>query len=155
MAYNMHLNDQEPTSIEQLKPVISKTNLLASVMADQHIFQVAIFSIETFNGTRSRFESWIASVENTAQNPGQNVLHMAFFKMVGSPLTSAWRLRDYLQHLTCDNLKNECLRLYSTLPFDCHAMLPCNHLATCNKALMSYLRCTYILLVSFCQMLII
>ena len=40
-----------------------------------------------FGGTGSRFECWIASVENVAQMAGQDILYIAFSKMVGSSLT--------------------------------------------------------------------
>ena len=47
---NMCFNNQETASIEQLKPIISKASLLASMMEDQHIIQASISSVETFNG---------------------------------------------------------------------------------------------------------
>ena len=59
-----------------------------------------ISSMETFDGTKSKFESWIAPMENAAQISGQDIPHIAFSMMVGSPLTSAHRLRDCLPHLT-------------------------------------------------------
>ena len=74
----MCLNDQEIASIEQLKPVISEAILLASVMVEQPIIQAVISSIEAFDGTKSKFESWITSVENAAQISGQNFLCIAF-----------------------------------------------------------------------------
>ena len=77
--------------------------------------------MEMFDGTKSKFESWIASIENEAQISGQDILHIAFSKMVGSPLTSAHRLRDQLPHLSQKDLKNELLRKYSTIPFTSHA----------------------------------
>ena len=70
----MHLNDQETTSIEQLKPVISKTSLLASVTVEQPVIQAVTSSIENFSGTKSELESWIISVENAAYILGQNTL---------------------------------------------------------------------------------
>ena len=33
-----------------------------------------------FDGTKSKFESWIASVENATQILWQDILHMAFQK---------------------------------------------------------------------------
>ena len=77
---NICLNDQETASIEQLKPVISETSLLASMMVEQPIIQAAITSEETFSGTKSKFESWIASLENAVQILGQNILHIGFQK---------------------------------------------------------------------------
>ena len=79
---NVHLHKQETASIEQLKPVISETSLLASMMVEQPIIQTVISSVETFNDTK-KFESWITSVENAAQISGQNILCIAFSKMVG------------------------------------------------------------------------
>ena len=66
----MLFNDQEMASIEQLKLVISNTSLLASVMVEQPINQVAISSIET----KSKFESWIVPVENAAQMLGSTLI---------------------------------------------------------------------------------
>ena len=63
----MYLNNQETASIEQLKPVFTGTSLLASMMVEQPIIQAAISTVETFDDTKSKFESWIASVENAAQ----------------------------------------------------------------------------------------
>ena len=51
---NIDLNDGETASIEQLKPVINETSLLASVMAEQHITQAEISSIDASNGTKSK-----------------------------------------------------------------------------------------------------
>ena len=56
-----------------MKLVISETSLLASMMLEQPIIQAVISSTETFNGTMSKFESWIASVVNAAQILGQNI----------------------------------------------------------------------------------
>ena len=53
--------------MKQLKPVISEPSLLASVMVEQSIIQIVIYSIEKFNDTWSKFESWIVYVENAAQ----------------------------------------------------------------------------------------
>ena len=74
-------------------------------MVEQPIIQAAISSIETFDGTKSKFESWIASVGNAAQISGKNILCMAFSNMVELHLTSANILRDHLPHLTWNDLK--------------------------------------------------
>ena len=79
-----------------MKPVISEPSLLASMKVEQPIIQVVIYSIETFDGTKSKFETWTATVVNAAQISGQNILGITFAKMVGSPLTSACRLRNHL-----------------------------------------------------------
>ena len=65
--HNTQLNDQETASIKQLKPVISKTSHLASMMVEQLIIQAAISSIETFYSTKGKFEFWMPSVENAAK----------------------------------------------------------------------------------------
>ena len=54
---NICVNDQEIAPIEHMKPLISETSLLASLMVEQPIIQAVISSIETFNGTKSKFES--------------------------------------------------------------------------------------------------
>ena len=33
--------------------------------------------MERFDGSKSKFDSWIASVENAAQISGQDILHIA------------------------------------------------------------------------------
>ena len=53
------------------------------MMVEQPIIQATISSKETFHGTKSRFDSGKVSVENTAQILGQNILHIAFPKLVG------------------------------------------------------------------------
>ena len=90
---NLCLNDKETASIEQLKPVVNETSLLASAMVEQPIVQTVISLVETFDGTKSKSESWIASVENVAQISGQNILHIAFSNMVGPPITSIHRVK--------------------------------------------------------------
>ena len=148
----MYLHDQDTTSTEKLKPVISTTILLVSVMVEQPNIQAVISSIETFDCTKSKFESWKMSVENTAHILGPTIFHIAFSKMVGLLLMSACRLRDSLPHLTWDNLKNELLRLYATIPFDSHATKVFGHLKQgpddCSKF-------SYIMLVNFFQRFII
>ena len=49
--------------IELLRSVVNEANLLASVMVMQPIIQAAISSLDTFDGTKSKFESRIESVE--------------------------------------------------------------------------------------------
>ena len=90
-------------------------------MVEQPIIQAAVFSVETFDGTKSKFEYWTASGENAAQISEQNILCITFSKMVGLPFTSTHRLRDHLPHLTWDDLQNKHLRQYSTIPFSSHA----------------------------------
>ena len=84
---NITLNCQETAPIEQVRPVVNEASLLASVLVEQSI-------------TKSKFEPWITSMENAAQISGQGILWIAVSKIVGSPLTSAHRLRDCLQHVS-------------------------------------------------------
>ena len=57
-------------------------------------------SVDSFDGDRNNFEAWIALVENAVQLTGQHILQIAFSKMVGSPVTSAYRLRNGSPNLT-------------------------------------------------------
>ena len=116
------------------------TSLLPSVMVKQPIIQEAISYMEAFNGPKSKFESWIGSVENAAQISGQNILCIAFLKMVGSSLMSSDRLRDCLSHLTWDDIKHELLRQYSMIPFGSQATQAFTDLQQgCNELLKLYL----------------
>ena len=107
--------------IDKLKPVIRTTSLLASVMVKQPVIQTGISSVETFDGIKSKIESWITYVKNAVHILGQTFIHIAFSKMVELSFTSAQRLRDHLPCLKWNNLKNELLGLYSTIPFESHA----------------------------------
>ena len=49
---NIWLNDQETTSMEQLKPVLRKTSILASVIVEQPTIQAVISFIETYSNTK-------------------------------------------------------------------------------------------------------
>ena len=46
------LNHQKTTSIEELRHVVNKTSLLASVMVEQPIIQEVISSVEIFDDTK-------------------------------------------------------------------------------------------------------
>ena len=138
------LNCQETAPIEQWRHVINEVSLLASIMVEQSIIQAVISSVEMFDDTKSKFESQIASLENVAQISGQDILNIAFTKMVGSPLTLACRLRVHLPHLTWKDLKSELLRQYSTIPLDSQTTQAFAHM-------MSYLKCTYIVPENFYQ----
>ena len=70
------------------------------------------------DGTKSKFEWWTVSMEKAAQIPGQDNLCIVFSKIVGSLLTSAFSLMDWLPHLTWTDLKNELFRQYSPIPFN-------------------------------------
>ena len=79
---------------------------------------------------------------NAAQILGQGILCIAFSKMVGSPLTSAYRLRDCLPHLTWKDLKSELSKQYSTIPFIIHATQSFAYLQQCSDELFEmYLHC--------------
>ena len=119
-----------------MKPVISETYLLASVMVVQSIIQAANSSTETFDGTKSKYDSCIASVENTTQISGHNILYIASPKMVGWPLTSACRLKGHLPCLTWSNLKNELLRQYSKIPYEIYATQAVAHLQQASDAIL-------------------
>ena len=149
---NMHLSDQETVSTEQLKSVNNSTGLLASVMVEQPIIQAAISSTETSDGTK-KFESSIMSVRNAAQISGQYILGIAFSKMVGSPFTSACRLRDCLPHVTWDNLKKWALEglLNNTILQSCHT----SFCPSATRPQWDTLLLFYIVLVNFCWRFII
>ena len=98
----MHLNDQETASIEQLKPVINETRLLASVMVEQPNIQAAISSIEICNGTKSKFESCIDTCEECSTNLGVNHLTYSTFK---NGRIIPCRLRDHQPHPRWNDLK--------------------------------------------------
>ena len=82
-------------------------SMLLSVMIEQTIIQAALSSIETFDGTKSKFEAWTESIENTAQISGQDTLRIAFPKVTYSPLSSANRLKAQSPNLTWAELKKE------------------------------------------------
>ena len=65
---NIHLNNKETASIEQLRPVIHETSLLTTVLVEQSIIQAVISSIKTSDGMKSRLESWIALVGKCSTN---------------------------------------------------------------------------------------
>ena len=77
---HLDLNRQKQP-IKQLRPVVNEASILASVTVQQPIIQAVISSVEMFDGTKSKFESWIASVENAAQISEQDILCIAFSKM--------------------------------------------------------------------------
>ena len=50
-----------------LRPVLNEASLLASVTVEQPIIQAVISSLEMLGGTKSKFQSLIAYMENAAQ----------------------------------------------------------------------------------------
>ena len=61
-------------------------------------------------------------------NSKQDILHIAFSKMIGSPLTSVHRLKDCISYMMWKDLKSELLRQYSKIPFDSHAIQVLAHI---------------------------
>ena len=102
---NLAFNHQVTAPINQFGPVASEASLLALVMVEQLIIQAAISSVEMFNGTKSKIESWIVSVGNAVQISEYGILWITFSKLIGSPLTLALRLSDSLPHLLWKDLK--------------------------------------------------
>ena len=84
----------------QTRGTVYEGSLLLCVMIEQPIIQAALSLIETFDGTKSKFEAWTESVDNTAHIFGQDTLHKAFFKMTGSPLSSENILRAQSPNVT-------------------------------------------------------
>ena len=93
-------------TLEHERYVVNDASLLTSIMVDQTIIQAAISSVVTFDDNKNIFEAWIPSVENAAQIYDQDILQIAFSKMVGPPLTSAHRLRERSPNLTRRELKS-------------------------------------------------
>ena len=90
--------NQITAPINLLEPVVSDATILASVIVEQPIIQAVISSVKMFDGTKSKFESWITSGENAAQILKQYILHKAFSMIIESPLTSSHSLKDHLLH---------------------------------------------------------
>ena len=57
---NLAFNHQVTAPINQLRPVVREGCLLALVIVEQSTIQAAISSVEMFDGTKSKFESWTA-----------------------------------------------------------------------------------------------
>ena len=49
------------------RATVYKSNLLSSIMIEQTIIQAALASIEMFDGTKSKFETWTESIKNAVQ----------------------------------------------------------------------------------------
>ena len=111
-----------------------------------------ISSVEASDGTKSKFELLKVSVETAAQTSGQNILCIAFSKMVGLPPTSAHRLRDCAPYLAWKDLK---MNFQGNFQQHCLTVMPPKPLSIYNRVLMSYLKYTKTVLVNFCQKLII
>ena len=142
---NMTWNSPGASHLQQVRYVVNNVNMLMIVMSDQDIIQVAISSVETFDGNKTKFEAWITSAENTAQISGQDMLWIAFSKMMGSPLTSAYRLRDGSSALILKELKSEISRQYFSIPL---TVIQPRLFLIYDKAWMNYLKCIYSVQVS-------
>ena len=92
-------------------------------------------------------------IENTAQISGQDTICIAFSKMVGSPISLAYRLKAQSPNLKWTKLKRELSMQYSAIPCDSHAIQAFSHLKQCPE--MSSLICICTRQVSFCQKFII
>ena len=90
-------------------------------MLPNRMRNIHTYPVEMFDGIKCKFESWIASVKNVAQISKQEIIYLAFSKMIGSPLTLAHRLRDHLTYLIWKDLKSKLSGQYSTTPLDSHA----------------------------------
>ena len=71
---NISFIGQGTSHLEQVRYTINNVNLLMKLMADQAIIQAEISSVGTFDGNKNKFEAWITSDENKAQNSGQDIL---------------------------------------------------------------------------------
>ena len=149
---NIHLNDLETASIEQLKPVISETSLLASMMVEQPIIQAAITSRETPDGTKSKSEFLDSICKKCSTNFG--IKHLAYSISKNDRITPYFSLH-IKRPSTIPNIwlaKNKLtfeaiISFNNTLQQPCHPML----LPIYSKVPITYSKCTYIVLVSFCQ----
>ena len=113
-------------------------------MAEQLIIQAAISSVEMFDRTKSMFKSCTTSVKNAAQISKQDILCIAFIYDDRITLTLAHKLRNCLPMLMWKDLESK----LETIQYLLTIMPP---KLIYNKALMSYLRCTYFMPVTCCQ----
>ena len=117
-----------------------------SVMVEQLVIQAVISSVDNFNCSKIKLKSLIASMDNAAQVSGQNIFHIAFTKMVGSPFSLAHKLRDHLPHLTWKDFKSNS---QESIQQNLSTVMSPKPLPICKKVLMITLRCTYIVPVNF------
>ena len=55
------------------------------------MIQATLLSIDTFDGTKTKFEAWVESKENAVQSSGQDAICTAFSKLISFPLLTANR----------------------------------------------------------------
>ena len=90
-------------------------------MIKQTITQAALLPTETFDGTKSKCEALTESIENASQILDQKTLHIGFFKMTGSPLSSTNTLKAQSPNLMWMELKRKLSMQYSVILSDSHA----------------------------------
>ena len=98
---------------QNARATLFESNSLASVMIKQTIIQAVLTSIKMFDGTKSKSEAWVESIESAAQISGQNTIHIAFSEWTGPPLLAANRLKPRLPNLTWTELKKHLSMQYS------------------------------------------
>ena len=69
-----------------------KGNILSFIMTEWTIIQAVLKSIESFDGTKTKFEAWTESIGNAVQILGQRTVCTAFSKLTGSPVSTVNRL---------------------------------------------------------------
>ena len=118
---NISTNHLEKIPLSQTRGIIYEGSLLSFVIMEQTIIWAALSSVETFDSTKSKFKCWTESIENAAQVFGQDTWHIAFSKMIGSPLSLANTVKAQSPNLTWMELKRELSMQYLLIPYDSHA----------------------------------
>ena len=75
-----------PETSPHARGTVYEGNLLSSIMIEQTIKQAALLSTKYSVEQNNKFEAWMESIENAVQISGQNAIHIAFSKLIGSPL---------------------------------------------------------------------
>ena len=100
---------------------VNEGSLLSSMMIEQTIIQAVLSGRETIDGTKSKFEVWVESIENAVPISGQNTMHITLSTLTGSLLSTANRLKARSPNLIWMELKRESFMQYSVIPSDSHA----------------------------------
>ena len=87
----------------------------------KNIIQAAQSSMDMFNGTKNKFDTWMEFIKNAAQISGQNVICIALSKLTGSLLSTANRLKTRSPNLMWMEHKKELSMQYSVTLSDSHA----------------------------------
>ena len=90
---NITVSNQE--TLPHARSTIYEGNLLSSFMIEWTIKQAALSSIETFKGTKSKFEVWTKSIQNAVQISGQNMICITFSILTDSTLWTPNRLKAW------------------------------------------------------------